>query len=531
MSAPSNETGPEMPRNNDKTNGDLAVGAGAALIKSYAPATGELLGEVRVTTKERVADVVARAKKAQAAWGVLPIEERADRVLRLRDAIVERADEIVEVVSTECGKPRHEALTHEVMVIADLATYYCRNAARILAPQTIELHLMKHRRSVVHFVPRGVVGIISPWNFPFSIPMGDVVAALLTGSAVVVKPSEVTPLTMAKAKEIFDGTGLPEDLFGVVQGYGPTGSALIESGIQKLVFTGGVETGKRVAAACGAQLIPCVMELGGKAPLIACADADVERTARAIVYGGFANAGQVCISVERVYAHKDIYDPLVRRVKELTGELRVGDPAKDFFDIGAVTLAKQMDIADRHIEDAVQKGAELVAGGKRTAGPGQFFPPTVLARCNHSMTVMTQEIFGPIVGIQQVASEEEALGLANSSHLGLNAYVFTTDREKGRRIAEKIEAGSIVVNDVLVNYAAPETPFGGVKQSGFGRVHGEDALRDMADRRHVNYDRFPQPSRDPLWYPYTQKSYQWLSRGVRALFAGNGIVQRISELF
>ena len=511
--------------------GGSATDAAGATIRSYAPASGDLLGEVPVTGGDEVAAVVARARKAQAAWGVLPVSERAERMLRFRDAIVERADEIVEVVSRECGKPRHEALVHEVMLVADLATYYCHNAARILAPQEINLHLLKHRKSVIHFVPRGVVGIISPWNFPFSIPMGDVVAALLAGNAAVVKPSEVTPLTMAKAKEIYDSTGLPEDLFGVVQGYGATGGALIESGIQKLVFTGGVETGKRVAAACGAQLVPCVMELGGKAPLIACSDADLERTARAVVFGGFANAGQVYISVERVYAHKDIYEPLVARVKELVDELRVGDPAKDFVDVGAITFPKQIEIAEKHIEDALEKGAVLVAGGKRKTEGKQFFLPTVLANCDPSMTVMTKEIFGPIVPIQKVASEAEAIGLANASHLGLNAYVFTKDREKGKELARKIEAGSILVNDVLVNYAAPEAPFGGVKQSGFGRVHGDDGLRDMADKRHVNFDRFAQPSRDPLWFPYTAKSFQWISRGVRALFAGDGLVQRISELF
>ncbi len=511
-----------------KTNGN---GAAPGTIKSHAPATGELLGEVPVTTKDQVSAVVARARRAQAAWGVLPVEERAERLLRFRDAIVERADEIVQVVSKECGKPRHEALIHEVMIVADLATYYCRHAAKILAPQELSLHLLKHRKSVVHFVPRGVVAVISPWNFPFSIPMGDVLAALITGSAVVVKPSEVTPLTMAKAKEIYDSTGLPEDLFGVVQGYGATGSALIESGVQKVVFTGGVETGKRVAAACGAQLVPCVMELGGKAPLIACADADLERTARAIVFGGFANAGQVCISVERVYVHADIHERLVHRVKELVSELRVGDPAKDFVDVGAIIFPRQIEIAEKHIEDAVKKGARIVSGGKRKDGPGQFFEPTVLDGCDHSMTVMTAEIFGPIVPIQKVASEDEAITLANSSHLGLNAYVFTKDRDKGRRIAQRVEAGSVVVNDVLVNYAAPEAPFGGIKQSGFGRVHGDDALRDMAEKRHVNFDRFAQPSKDPFWYPYTAKSFQWLSRGVRTLFAGDGLVQRISELF
>jgi acyl-CoA reductase-like NAD-dependent aldehyde dehydrogenase len=513
-----------------KQNGNTAGGA-STLIRSYAPATGDLLGEVPVHTADEVQAVVARARRAQAAWGVLPVEERAERLLRLRDAIVDRADEIVEIVSRECGKPRQEALMHEVTLIADLATYYCRNAPRILASQEIPLHLLKHRKSVVHFVPRGVVGVISPWNYPFSIPMGDVIAALVTGSAAVVKPSEVTPLTMKKAKEIYDSTGLPEDLFGVVYGYGPTGTALIEAGIQKLVFTGGTETGRRVAAACGSKLIPCVMELGGKAPLIACADADLERTARAIVYGGFSNAGQACISVERVYAHKDIYVPLVQRVKELVEKLRIGDPAKDFFDVGAIIFPRQIDVAQKHIEDALGKGAELVTGGHKKAGPGQFFEPTVLAECTDSMTVMNEEIFGPIVPFQRVETEEEAVTLANRSHLGLNAYVFTKDRVRGRKIAEKIEAGSVVVNDVLVNYAASEAPFGGVKQSGFGRVHGEDALRDMAERRHVNYDRMAGPARDPLWYPYTPKSFHWLQRGLRLLFAGNGLVQRLSELF
>jgi succinate-semialdehyde dehydrogenase/glutarate-semialdehyde dehydrogenase len=337
---------------------------------------------------------------------------------------------------------------------------------------------------------------------------------------------------MKKAKEIYDSTGLPEDLFGVVYGYGAAGQALIESGIQKLVFTGGVETGKRVAAACGARLIPCVMELGGKAPLVVCADADIERTSRAIVFGGFANAGQVCISVERVYAHSDVYEPIVRRVRELTSQLRVGDPAEENVDVGAIIFPKQIEIAEKHIADAVGKGAEIVAGGHRKAGPGQFFEPTVLAQCTPEMTVMNEEIFGPIVPIQKVASEDEAIELANRSHLGLNAYVFTADRAKGRRLAERIEAGSVVVNDVLINYAACETPFGGVKESGFGRVHGDDALRDMAERRHVNEGRLPMmPARDPLWYPYEAAGYRWLLRGARALFGGGSVMKKLTELF
>jgi succinate-semialdehyde dehydrogenase/glutarate-semialdehyde dehydrogenase len=298
-----------------------------------------------------------------------------------------------------------------------------------------------------------------------------------------------------------------------------------------MVFTGAVETGKKVAAACGARLVPCVMELGGKAPLIACADCDLERTARAVVFGGFANSGQVCISVERVYAHRDVYEPLVSRVRELAGELRQGDPSKDYVDVGAIIFPKQIDVAKKHIDDALAKGAELVCGGRARPGPGQFFEPTVLAKCDASMSVMREEIFGPIVPIQKVESEEEALGLANDSHLGLNAYVFTKDRAKGRKLASRIQAGSVVVNDVLTNYAASETPFGGIKDSGFGRVHGEDALRDMCAQKHVSTERVGMPAKDPLWYPYTAKSFHWLQRGVKMLFASGGIAKRISDLF
>ena len=507
-------------------------GSGARTLQSYAPATGELLGEVRVSSREDVHAAIARARKAQAAWGVLPIEERCERLYRLRDALVDRAEEIVDVVSRECGKPRPDCLSHEVMVTVDLLTYYCRNAPRILASHDVGLHLLKHKKSTIHYAARGVVGIISPWNFPFVIPMGDVVAALVAGNAVVLKPSEVTPLTIQKAKEIFDATGLPEDLFSVVYGRGDAGQALIEGGIQKLVFTGGVETGKRVAAACGANLVPCVMELGGKAPLIACADCDVERTARAIVFGGFVNSGQVCISVERVYAHADVHDPLVDRVRELTAALRQGDPqGEGTVDVGAIIFPKQIEVAEKHIADAVAKGAHVVSGGKRREGAGQFFEPTVLSGCNHSMTVMTEEIFGPIVPIQKVSSDDEAVRLANDSHLGLNAYVFTKNREKGKRLAQRIEAGSVVVNDVLVNYAAAEAPFGGIKQSGFGRVHGDDALRDMCDARHVFSGRVPEPSADPLWFPYTTKAYKWQLRAMRALFSRASIVKRIGKLF
>jgi succinate-semialdehyde dehydrogenase/glutarate-semialdehyde dehydrogenase len=503
----------------------------SSVIKSYAPATGEEIGEVPIRTATEVRDAVQRARVAQEAWGLLPIEERCERILRFRDAIVDRAEEIVELLVRECGKPRAEALTHEVMVTVDLATYFAKRASKILAPREIDLHLLKHRRSYVHYAPRGVVGIISPWNFPFVIPIGDSIAALIAGNAVVLKPSEVTPLIALRAKDIYDSAGLPDDLFQVVTGDGSTGAALIDAQPDKVVFTGAVATGRRVAAACGERLIPCTVELGGKAAAIVCADADLERAARGIVTGGFANSGQVCISVERVYAHASVYDSLVQRIGELTRELRQGDPDAYTTDVGAIIFPKQIEVAERLIAEAVEKGAKLEAGGKRREGKGQFFEPTVLSGCTQDMAVMREEIFGPVIPIMKVGDEDEAVRLANDSHLGLMGYVFTRDRDKGRRLAERIRSGTVMVNDVLTAYAAPEAPFGGVKESGFGRVHGEEGLRDLCEVRHVNYDRVTLGSREPLWYPYGERSYKAAMKGLRLLFRRGSAVQKILDLF
>lgn len=504
--------------------------AAREMLRSYAPATGALLGEVPIASTEDVRRAVASARRAQEAWALLPVAERAERVLRYRNAMVERAEEIVDLEVRETGKTRHEALISEVFVVAETATFYANNAEKFLAPKKIEMVRMKHRRSYLHYVPRGVVAIISPWNFPVVLTMSDAITALIAGNAVVCKPSEITPLVVQKCKEIWDATGLPPDLFQIVHGYGKTGADLLDAGVDKVVFTGGVATGKRVAAACGERLIPCTLELGGKAPLIACEDADLERTARAIVYGGFANSGQICLSVERVYAHESIHDRLLERVVGLVSELRQGDPAREEVDVGAMTFPKQLEVVENHVRDAVGKGAVVRAGGKRKAGPGMFFEPTVLANCDHKMTVMTEEIFGPIVPFMKVRSEEEAISHANDSHLGLNAYVFTKDRDKGCRIAERVSAGSVVVNDVIVNFAYVETPFGGVKQSGIGRVHGEDGLRDMCEARHVNVDRFGSLEREPFWYPYTGETLKWMLKGTRMLFSSGGLVRKLTEL-
>jgi acyl-CoA reductase-like NAD-dependent aldehyde dehydrogenase len=444
--------------------------------------------------------------------------------------LIERAEPLCELMARESGKPRHEALLHEVVVAAELITYFAKEAPRILAPSERPLHLLKHRKSIVHYAPRGVIGIISPWNFPLGMPLRDALTALIAGNAAVVKPSEVTPLIMAELKRIWD-TIMPEDLLGVVTGFGAAGAALIDAGIDLCVFTGSVATGRRVAAACGERLIPCILELGGKAPLIACADCDVERTAQAIVNGGFANSGQACIAVERVYAHREVHDRLVERVVELVHKLRSGDPLREFCDIGGITFAPQVAVAEAHIADALEKGARLRCGGKRLPGVAAGFEPTVIDGCDHACTVMTQEIFGPIVPFMKVSSEEEAIQLANDSHLGLNAYVFTEDAVRGQRIAERLEAGAVLVNEVLINGAMPEAPFGGMKHSGFGRVMGEEGLRAMCHVRHVSVERVRMPKKNPLGFPYGESGYRMMLKAVQAMYGAGNLIERLSKLF
>jgi succinate-semialdehyde dehydrogenase/glutarate-semialdehyde dehydrogenase len=487
--------------------GALSTKDAQGRIFSRNPATGEVIGEVPEHGPEEVRQAVARAREAQREWGSRTVRERAGVVGLLRDAIVRDGEALCELLMRESGKTRHEAFLMEVLPTADLATYFVRRAPQILAPHEIPMHLVKHRASYVHYMPRGVVGVISPWNYPLGIPAGETLMALVAGNGVVLKPSEVTPLIALKMKELFTAAGLPDGLLQVVTGRGPTGAALVDAGIDYCIFTGSTATGRKVAAACGERLIPCAMELGGKSPAIVCADADLERTARALVWGGFANQGQTCAAVERVYAHQVIHDELVERLVRLTGELRQGDPSGSApLDAGSMTWERQVEIVEERLRDAVEAGARVRIGGARV-GQGLGFQPTVVTECRHEMDIMRREIFGPVLPVMRVRDDEEAVTLANDSPLALTAYVFTSDRHKGRRLAEPKEAGTVMVNDCLITFGIPETPWHGLKQSGIGRTHSDEGLRDLCQLRHVNYDRLAL-KRELWWYPYSEKLYR-----------------------
>jgi succinate-semialdehyde dehydrogenase/glutarate-semialdehyde dehydrogenase len=490
-------------------------------LTSRSPLDGSSLGDVPVFTAEEVRAAVASARAAQRDWAARSLRGRCRVLLDVRDALVARADEIADLIHRETGKTRYEALLMEVTPVAEAATWLAGHAADALAPRPIALRLLKHRASYVHYVPRGVIGLITPWNFPVAISMIDALMALAAGNAVVIKPSEFTSLCVGRARDVALDAGLPRDLLWVVTGDGATGAALIDARVDQVLFTGSVAGGRRVAAACGERLIPCTVELGGNAPAVVCADADLERTARALVWGGLANQGQVCASVERVYVPDALHDALVDRMATLVEGLRRDGPTpEDSGDLGCMTTPAQVARVAELVDDALRQGAVARTGGKVLPRPAIGFEPTLLVGARHDMRVVREEIFGPVVPVVRVTGEDEAITHANDSHLGLCAYVFSRDTAHGRRVAERLEAGTVMVNDVMATYGAIETPWGGLKDSGLGFVHAAEGLRNLCQMRHVNHERLPVPRRELWWYPYRAADYRRALGILRVAYGG-----------
>lgn len=487
------------------------------VIQVHNPATGEKIGEVKSHSAAEAKMAIARARGAQKRWEAVGLEERIDVLRRFKDVLLDRAEEVCELISRENGKVLQESFQMEVFSIVDLTAYFCSRAPEVLAPERISLHLLKHRRSYLHFRPRGVVLIISPWNFPFAIPFGEVIMALLAGNAVVLKPASLTPLIALKGRELFDEAGLDADLFQVVPCPGKVGSEMVEMGVNYVNFTGSTEVGVRVSELCGRRLIPCSMELGGKDPAIVLPDADLDIVTGSLVWGGFANAGQVCASIERAYVHESIYDQVVERVTEKVKRLNMGDPLAPDTHMGPMTDPGQLEVVEQQVKDALAAGACATTGGERPEGAGQFYPPTVLVDVTEEMECIREETFGPTLPILKYQTVEEAIERANNSPYGLDAYVYGRDKEKTRHVAERLEAGTVMINETLVTHACPETPWGGVKESGVGRVHSDQGLRDLCVAYHVNEEVVPTMKWSPFWQPYSHKMYKALLGAARLL--------------
>src|SRR5918911_2700423 len=495
-------------------------------IVSRDPATNEEIGRVPLRSAEEVAEAVQRARAAQKAWGQLSYSERAHAVMRARSLILDEIEEIALLISRETGKPVAEAVSMEITPTLDLMQYFARASARLLKPEKIDIgqYGLMGRSSRIVYKPLGVVGIISPWNFPWAIPLGEVVMALMAGNAVVLKPSELTPIVGLKIAEVFTRAGLPSGLMQVMTGDGSTGQALVEAGVDKIMFTGSVATGKRVAALAASRLVPVVLELGGKDPMIVMEDADLETAASAAVWGAFSNAGQACASVERLYVHKRLAPQFIQRVVAETRALRQGQGTREETDIGSMSSERQLETVEQHVEEAVERGAHVETGGQRArALSGPFYEPTVLTNVDHSMSVMRDETFGPVLPIMTFETEDEAVRLANDSIYGLTASVWTRDAARGRRIAERLEAGTVMVNEVLYTHGVAQTPWGGMKQSGLGRTHGRLGLLELVAPQHVHVNRIAR-FRDLWWFSYTSGAGR-LFRGFARRFATGNVLQ------
>jgi acyl-CoA reductase-like NAD-dependent aldehyde dehydrogenase len=492
----------------------IAVQTSVSTLESFNPATGELVGTVPTITPEEVQSVVDDVARIQPAWGELPLKTRATYMKRAAEALLDDIDEVAELLVREQGKPRAEAYTMELLPTVDALHWCAKAGAKILAREKVRMSqaFTLSKSAYFSYEPIGVVGVIAPWNYPWSIPFGEVAIALMAGNGVVLKPASLTPLLGERIRTVFEKGGLPEGLVRVVHGGGAVGDALARSSVGKVFFTGSVEVGRKVGEVCAAELKGSVLELGGKDPMIVCADADLDNAISGALWGGFANAGQTCSGIERVYVLREVADRFVEGVARGAERLRLGDPLEWETEIGPMSAEGQYEIVCDLIEDAVASGATKLCGGPTevTGLAGKFVAPTVLTGVTHRMRIMREEIFGPVLPIVVVDSEQEAIDLANDSEFGLGASVWTKDRQRGERIARRIEAGMVWVNDHSFSHGTCQCAWGGVKHSGLGRSHSKFGFYECVNIKTNAWE--PGLARDFWWHPYDRT----LGEAVRA---------------
>lgn len=476
------------------------------------PATMEHLYDVECATKEDVDAAIAKARAAQPAWGALPVEARVKYMLKLREVILERQDEIIDVVIRETGKPLQDALTFEIYATCSFISYWAQQAPKTLNEEVVRAPGIMGLMKKVHLLykPLGVVGVIAPWNGPFVLTANPAIQAMMAGNAVVAKGSEVTPMCAKILEDLCRDAGFPEGVCNVLIGDGVTGGALTSGAVNKIAFTGSVNTGKRVAMSCVENLVPYSLELGGKDAMIVCADADLDQAAHGAVWGGCVNTGHFCCGVERIYVEEAVYDSFVEKTTALAKSIRQGQEHGVNEDLGAVFWDKQLEIMEAHVKDAMDRGGRVTAGGGRKQGAdGMYFEATVMVDVDEQSDLMTKETFGPILPIIKVKNVEEAIAKANDSNYGLHGSVWTKDVKKGIAIAKRIETGSMAVNDMGMMYGVANVPFGGVKESGVGSINGKNGLRGYAHAMPIIVGRYGGMDSG---YPHDQKKFDQMKK-------------------
>ena len=490
----------------------------------YSPVTGNRIATVPALDTAEVEALVARARAAQPVWQARGVSERADLIFRFRSVIAVNADRVARTSSEETGKLLFEALVTDVQTTCDLAKWYARRAEVITRKRRVPVGWLVTKRAYEVREPYGVVGVIGPWNFPVLNCMRSVLAALVCGNTVVLKPSEASPLSALLMRELATEAGIPDDVFLIATGDGLTGAALVDADVDKLVFTGSVETGRKIARAAAERLLPVTLELGGKDPMIVLKGANLDRAADAAIVGAFANTGQICTSIERAYVEEAVYDEFLQRVVDKAKRVRVG--ADDDADTGAITIEMQIGKIEQQVDDALRHGARALVGGARVTGTGRYFAPTILADVTQDMRIMREETFGPVLPVMKVRDADEAIRLANDSPFALGGSIWGR-RAEAEKLVRRLRAGMISVNDTMVNGLIAGLPFGGLKDSGYGRVYGDEALREMTWPRGITVDRAGM--REFAYYPLNKFGIARV-RGLVQLLSAPGLRNKVSGL-